>query len=117
MIDLGRKPSKMDAPTEASDDKPYYPSLMLSTEEEIAFPKKGKFTTEVSLMFKRSEESEDEKGHKRYSYTLDVCGIAPGKASKEKSEPKEEEDAAGAIMKAMGRARSKKMDMDYGEEE
>lgn len=117
MIDLGRKPASLDAKPEAKKDEPYYPSMNLSTEHPIAFPK-GHFMAKVKLKVKRSEASADETGKTRHSYTLDLHGIHPGFDAAEKEDPAEEaaetpgeeakEDAAMALMHSMGRMRDKK---------
>jgi hypothetical protein len=123
MIDLGRNPSS-ELTSPAKKSSVYYPSLSLSTEEPIDFPD-GQFTADVMLKLKSSSNSTDENGKKRYSYTLDVCGLDPDFAEEdaeeseegEAEEPDEQDDAATAILKSMGAARQQKMaDMEEPDE-
>ena len=119
MIDLGRKPSSSEAkPSKPEKNPVYYPSLSFSPDGPIEFPK-GAFNARVKLKLKRSENSEDENGKKRHSYTLDIHGVHPEfeecedcekkmSPADEAAEEAGEDDAATRILKSMGRARQKK---------
>lgn len=122
IIELGRKPGHMgDMPVEKDM---YYPTFTLSPEDPIEFPE-GKFDAKVELRCTNRTVSEDENGNKRYSYTVEVCGIYPGfkksNRSEEKlyeaSEDEEGNDAASSLRDAMQSARNKKMEEDYSEED
>lgn len=117
MIDLGRKPASSEPAAVVKKNEPYYPSMSISTDHPIDFPK-GHFTAKMKLKVKRSEASVDETGKARHSYTLDMHGIHPGfeaaddetQAEDSVESPGDEtnEDAAMALMHSMGRARDKK---------
>lgn len=97
-IDLGENgPEAM--PTPSGDGKVFYPSLHISSDEEIDLPKSGKMT--VSYRVTRTEESEG-KGTTRYSLTLEVLsivGVEEGK--KETKRPDDEfEERMDAHMKS-----------------
>ena len=100
-IDLGEKGPETVAAAEIKSEEPrkYYPTIHITREEKIPFPKHGKMT----VTFHKIESSMSERdGKPRYSCTLELREIEELEIEKDEKESapsyKKTEDALDSIM-------------------
>ncbi len=97
-IPLGEKIGGGGLPMQSKPREVYYPSVQFTTEQPVAFAKKGKATVEYEL---RSTTAEERDGQpKKYRYCLDLTSIDPGAEPKKDAKPKEGDGAKPVEMHA-----------------
>jgi len=87
-IDLAEKSPCCGEPVEAVKDRKWYPTLHVSSEEELDLPEEGQML--VTFKKTRSEEVKDDRGE-RYSCTLEIQSIDGLKEAKKASKRPDDE--------------------------
>jgi hypothetical protein len=109
-IDTGYKmpssPCCEPAKPEASEEKTFYPSLYLRSEDKIALPEgKFRFVCEGKVISRtESTSSKGDEGPKEScSYDIEIYSIEPGKGSKDEGMVSLGDELKKAMRKKMGR--------------